>query len=201
MARRSGIGVLLLALCGCPGGSQPGPPGPALPRGDATQPAAEPTPPRAEPTPPAPTATPPERETMTRSELLSLEPADLFADGLRGDGPHGLAAGLAGTGALALAEQARDAGSPREALALASVIFRRAAENTASGQQAPEGVLAKLDRDIEVQAGDQPRLQAWLLALRDVCRAQEDYAAASAFLGQAHLTWGSVDVTRDLEQD
>jgi len=140
-------------------------------------------------------------DALSREELLAMTPEQVLANGLRGSGPHGLAPGLAGTGALALSEQLRADGLPRDALGLASVIFRRAAEQGLPEQRATEQVHAELARNIEVQAGDQPRLHAWLTALARAGERHGDLAAAAAFLGQAHLVWGSVDATRLLGEN
>jgi len=190
--------LLVALLCGCPAPREPATPAPGS--ASVTDPPSAPAAPATPPSQPASSASP-EPEMVTRAELMGLDPVRLFANGLRGDGPRGLAEGLTGLGAMALAEQVRAEGSPREALALASVIFQRAAESTRPGEPAAPPVRDKLDRDIDVQAGDQPRFEAWLLALRDACARGEDYAAAATFLGQAHLTWGSVDAARDLERD
>lgn len=169
---RLGPALLALALLtGCPGEDPPPPPVSRV----ATTPVAPP--------PPAPGSPPvtSEPSSTDRARLLALTPAEALAGGVRGAAPGGLAPALAGEGALAMAEQLRQAGVPLEALDLCIVAFDRARERTRAGV-IDDAARADLARALRVQAGDRPALLAWVEALADRAYVREDLPAILSFL-------------------
>lgn len=169
-------------------------------------PADEPPPPLKTPRPRRPEPVAPERPvepTVTqqpsssdRARLLAMTPADVFADGLRGRVAGELAPLLAGEGALAMSEQLGAAKVPLEALDLCFVVFDRARES-ARAELVEDAVRAQLMRSLEVQAGDQPVLRAWVVALAERVFVRADLSAAAAFLTKVRTIYAlSAALTR-----
>lgn len=169
-------------------------------------PADDPPPPLKTPRPPRPEPVAPERPvepTVTqqpsssdRARLLAMTPADVFSGGLRGRVAGELAPLLAGEGALAMSEQLGAAKVPLEALDLCLVVFDRARES-ARAELVEDAVRAQLMRSLEVQAGDQAVLRAWVVPLAERVFVQADLSAAVAFLTKVRTIYAlSAALTR-----
>ncbi len=172
--------VAALGLAGCPDDDMPPPPVP-VPASGAGPPASPARDREQTPKEGGSSVTPERSSSSSREQLLAMTPEQALADGLRGDGPGGLAPRLAGEGALAMAEQLRAAQVPVEALDLCVVVFDQARERAHAGTL-PEPALQELQRAVKVQAGDRPALLAWAQALAGRVYLRQDLEAAVTFL-------------------
>lgn len=173
------VGALLLLLTGCPADPPTTtPPTTTRPEEPDVPTSKGGSPVTSEQPPPTPTTT---STTKDRAQLLAMTPADVLKDGLRGSGTGGMSPLLAGEGAVAMAEQLREANVPLDALDLCVVVFDRARERTATGTiEAP--ARKELDAGVELQAGDLPSLHRWVKALAERAYQRQDLDAAVAFL-------------------
>lgn len=188
-ARAALLTALALASAGCPREE----PGAAPPRAPATL-EAEPDAPREETAMPEPSE-PSAPESLSREELLARAPEAVLAGGLRGEGPEGLAPELAGAGALALVEQLRAAGVPREALELCLVQLDRAREQAPPGELS-DAALERLRSDLAVQTRGHPALERWMTALAGHLLERSDLEAAVTFVSRAWRIWQEGDALR-----
>lgn len=187
-----------LALCGCPAD----PPVTTAPPRASSKTSTTPRTPRASTSaPPAgePAVSDPPPSSSDRSDrarLLAMTPAEVFGGGLRGRNAGELAPLLAGEGALAMAEQLGAAKVPLEALDLCLVVFDRARERSREAL-VEDAIGAELTRALEVQAGDQPVLRAWVVPLAERVFVQADLGAAVAFLTKVRTIYAlSAALTR-----
>jgi hypothetical protein len=136
---------------------------------------------------------------ITREQLLAMTPAELLGGGLRrtpGGPDTGLAEELAGTGALALGEQVRNAGEPRDALALCMVALDQVREKVRAGAALTDENKDALARGLALQSQGLPVLSSWMDALRERIADRADLDAAIDLLERAYRIWQLNDSLR-----
>lgn len=185
--------VLVWGLCGCPKPPAPPPPPPPPPPSGASSDEgglddAE----GADQDPSAPSApgpVGPEAPRLEREQLLAYEPTPAFAAGIAGDGPRGMRRDLQGTAATAMVEQLKRDKTPTQALDLVLVSWHRASEAQGDRAVLVEAAIARLRRDLALQAEGQPALGRWTSALLDRVDTPLELRAAQVFLEQVRRIW------------
>jgi hypothetical protein len=129
-------------------------------------------------------------ESMSREAVCALRPAELLADGLSSPLPDALRA----LGPVALAEQLRAEGTPREALEL--WIATLAAVEAPAGPGLDAAALARLPEGLEMQAADAPAALAWARALGPLVRDADTLRGALELLLLAVQFWVLTDALR-----
>lgn len=139
-------------------------------------------------------------DALTRDDLRAIDPAEALSGGLCApakspDGTH-LRPELGSIGALALMEQLRADGTPRDALDLLAVAFDQARDGLRAGRPLGPDDLAALQRRAALQAAGSPTLERWTPPLVAAVSTPSDLDAAVRLLERARAVWIEADTLR-----